>query len=188
LTSVFYIVHSTSEDNEKGVVSGQKDTPLSSTGMAQTRDLATRPEIVGLRGLQPLILTSPLCRAMDTASGLFPGFPLKAEPRLMEIDYGTLTGTPGHVIKNLRHSKVTEPFPDGESYHDVEKRIRTLLQDYPHTPALVLVSHQAPQLALEVILNRKTWEQALNEDWRTSGAWQPLWTYPAGQLPQSVHC
>ncbi len=40
-----------------------------------------------------------------------------------------------------------------------------------------IVAHQAPQLAPDVILNGKTWEQAIDEDWRKKKAWQPGWVY-----------
>jgi hypothetical protein len=39
------------------------------------------------------------------------------------------------------------------------------------------MAHKAPQLALEVILNGKTWEQAIREDWHNQKAWQPGWIY-----------
>jgi len=33
------------------------------------------------------------------------------------------------------------------------------------------MAHRAPQLAFEMILNNKTWEQAISEDWRKDKAW-----------------
>jgi len=39
------------------------------------------------------------------------------------------------------------------------------------------VAHKAPQLALDVLLRNKTWEQAFTEDWRKKKAWQPGWEY-----------
>ena len=39
------------------------------------------------------------------------------------------------------------------------------------------MTHHAPQLALEVILNGKTWQQAFAEDWRPLKKWQPGWEY-----------
>ena len=40
-----------------------------------------------------------------------------------------------------------------------------------------IVAHRAPQLALEVITKNTTWEEAINNDWRKTGAWQPGWEY-----------
>jgi len=43
--------------------------------------------------------------------------------------------------------------------------------------SVALVAHQAPLLALDVLIAGKTWEQAFAEDWRHAKAWQPGWTY-----------
>jgi len=73
-----------------------------------------------------------------------------------------------------------KPFPNGESYKDVEKRIADFLNflkknyDGKH---VAIVAHQAPQLALDVLLKGKTWKQAIDEDWRKKKAWQPGWKY-----------
>lgn len=42
---------------------------------------------------------------------------------------------------------------------------------------VALVSHKAPQLSLEVLLNGKTWHEALAADWRKTHSWQPGWGY-----------
>ena len=42
---------------------------------------------------------------------------------------------------------------------------------------IAIVAHQAPQLALEVLLKGKTWEQAIAEDWRRTKSWQAGWEY-----------
>ena len=42
---------------------------------------------------------------------------------------------------------------------------------------VAIVAHRAPQLALDVITNNKTWEQALADDWRKTKSWQPCWEY-----------
>jgi len=39
------------------------------------------------------------------------------------------------------------------------------------------VAHQAPQLALDVLLKGRTWPQAIAEDWRNKKAWQTGWEY-----------
>ena len=40
-----------------------------------------------------------------------------------------------------------------------------------------IVSHRAPQLALEVITKKITWEEAIKNDWRKSKEWKPGWIY-----------
>lgn len=75
---------------------------------------------------------------------------------------------------------IEKPFPEGESYEDVRARIADFLEflrknyDGKH---IAIVAHKAPQLSLEVLINGKTWEQALAEDWRKTKAWKPGWEY-----------
>ena len=40
-----------------------------------------------------------------------------------------------------------------------------------------IIAHRAPQLALEVITKNITWEEAIKNDWRKKGEWQPGWKY-----------
>jgi hypothetical protein len=42
---------------------------------------------------------------------------------------------------------------------------------------VAIVAHQAPQLALEVLLKGKTWQEAIKEDWRNKKEWKPGWNY-----------
>ena len=42
---------------------------------------------------------------------------------------------------------------------------------------VAIVAHKAPQFAFDVLLNNKTWEQAIDEDWRLEKKWQPGWEY-----------
>lgn len=42
---------------------------------------------------------------------------------------------------------------------------------------VAIVAHEAPQLALEVLVNGKTWQEAIDENWRKTKAWQPGWVY-----------
>ena len=73
-----------------------------------------------------------------------------------------------------------ERFPKGESYEDVKARIQGFLnflkKEYDGK-RVAIVAHKAPQLALEVILKGKTWEQAFADDWRKKKAWQPGWDF-----------
>jgi len=36
---------------------------------------------------------------------------------------------------------------------------------------------KAPQFAFDVLLKNKSWEQAIDEDWRIDKKWKPGWTY-----------
>ena len=66
--------------------------------------------------------------------------------------------------------------PNGESYEMVKDRISDFLADLKKNydeKHIAIVAHQGPQLALDVLLKRRTWKQAIKEDWRNKKAWQP---------------
>ena len=62
---------------------------------------------------------------------------------------------------------------------DVEIRIRSFLYKYNNLEKITIISHQAPQLALEVICNNYSWEFAFAYDWRSNNPkkWQTHWEY-----------
>jgi len=75
---------------------------------------------------------------------------------------------------------VVDRFPQGESYEDVKERVADFLAflktDYDGKH-VAIVAHKAPQLALEVLLNGKTWQEAFAQDWHKTKNWQPGWEY-----------
>ncbi|MFH1294679.1 MAG: histidine phosphatase family protein, partial [Candidatus Aenigmatarchaeota archaeon] len=101
------------------------------------------------------------------------------DKRLREIDYGDFTGLPCSQFKPHMLDYVDKPFPNGESYEDVKRRIMSFLQEIKREYAgnIAVIAHHAPQLALDVLLKGRTWEEAITEDWRTKNAWQPGWDY-----------
>src|SRR3989338_2551417 len=64
-----------------------------------------------------------------------------------------------------------------QSSHDGTPRTQRAEQSSHDGKHVAIVSHKAPQLALDVLLHGKTWEQALAEDWRKTKAWRPGWEY-----------
>jgi len=176
---ITYFVHGTTTDNEKGIATGWSPGELSELGKKQS---------VELKGLIKdkrfdVVFCSDLKRAVDSAKLTF-GNSVKIiqDKRLREVDYGDLTGADSDKIDSLILKHITKPFPNGESYKDVEKRIRDFLNDLEKNYSgknVAIVSHKASQLALEVLLNGKRWEQAVKEDWRLKQPkeWKPGWKY-----------
>jgi hypothetical protein len=73
-----------------------------------------------------------------------------------------------------------KPFPNGESYEDVKTRLADFLEFLKSNydgKNVAVVAHKAPQIAMEVLTNNKTWKQALVEDWRKTKSWKPGWEY-----------
>ena len=102
------------------------------------------------------------------------------DARLRECNYGRYNAQPSEIVEPLQEQYVTNRFPDGESYEDVKKRISDFLdflkKNY-NGKLVAIVARKAPQLALDVLLKNKTWEQAFTDDWRKTRAWQPGWEY-----------
>lgn len=177
---IAYFVHTTTTDNEAGLATGWIHGELSSKGLEQARSLRGTLHDRSFDA----VFTSDLHRAVES-TGLFfdDRFPVFIDWRLRECNYGRFDGRPAADFKKDREAEfIITPYEDGESYRGVERRVKSFLEDISSLPFdhIAIVSHQAPQLALEVILKKKTWEQAISEDWRKSKNWQPGWEY---QLP-----
>jgi len=174
---ITYFVHGTTTDNEEGLATGWLPGELSEKGKAQAIDLARQAA-----GKQfEAVFCSDLQRAIDSANLGFGGtYQIIQDTRLRECNYGDWNGAPGNTFKDHMTDYIDTPFPNGESYKDVETRLASfvnyLKQNYDGKQ-VAIVAHQAPQLALDVILKGKTWQQAIAEDWRKHKAWQPGWEY-----------
>jgi broad specificity phosphatase PhoE len=174
LTTIAFETHATSLDNEAGLASGWYDVDLSPRGEQQARDLGERRRDDALAA----VYCSDLLRARRTADLAFAGtdIPLVSEPRLRECDYGTLTRQPVGEIDRLRLQSVSKPFPEGESYEDVTRRVDAWLREAErmHRGAtLLVVGHRATFYSLEHLLNGRPLMDVVVAPW----AWQPGWVY-----------
>jgi broad specificity phosphatase PhoE len=169
--------HGTTIDNENNISSGWSDTELSELGIRQARELG---DLVKDKKFD-VVFCSDLKRAFDTAKLAFGDVPIIKDSRLRECDYGKFDGFPTSVVEPMCESEcIKDPFEGGESYEDVKIRIADFLEFLKksyHGKSIAVVSHKAPQLALDVLLKGKTWEEAVKEDWRKTKAWQPGWEY-----------
>ena len=99
---------------------------------------------------------------------------------MRECNYGTFNAQASNIVEPLQEKKITERFPEGESYEDVKVRIADFLEYLKRNydgKLVAIVAHKAPQLALDVLLKGKTWEEAFADDWRKTKAWKPGWGY-----------
>lgn len=175
---ITYFVHSITEDNEKGLATGWLQGKLSAEGRKRALSLASD---LSSRSFDA-VFSSDLGRAIESTEMFFDNrYPVFIDWRLRECNYGELDGGPADEFKKDREQEyIATPYPGGESYIDVEKRMSSFLDnvrdDFPDGH-IAIVAHQAPQLALDVLVKNKTWEQAISEDWRKSKAWKPGWEY-----------
>lgn len=174
---LIYETHSTSTDNEIGVASGHNDPDLSPAGERQAAELGERYTGDNIAA----VYCSDLLRARRTAEIAFGdgGVPIIGDARLRECNFGEMNGRAADDVNTARGNHVSEPFPGGESYTEVVRRVSSFLDDASsrHGAETVLViAHRAPHHALEHLLNGRELAEVLNGDWQ----WRPGWVYEAG--------
>lgn len=170
---IMYFVHGTTYDNAESKCSGWKQVKLNDLGKEQAVNLGKNTNLKF-----DVLFTSDLIRAVESARLAWPDFEAIADSRLRECNYGDLDGGDKSLVVYENH--IDNPFPNGESLKDVEKRMRSFIdfvkENYDNKK-IGIVAHRAPQLALEVITKQITWEEAIENDWRKKKAWQPGWEY-----------
>lgn len=174
---ITYFVHGTTTDNEQDLATGWIPGELSETGKQQARDLGVA---VADKNFDA-VFCSDLQRAIDSAElGFGDENEIIHDNRLRECNYGDMNGQPASLFKDRMEDFVLNPFPNGESYKEVENRIKSFvefLRSNYEGKHIAIVAHQGPQLALDVVLGGKTWQQAISQDWRKTKSWQPGWEY-----------
>lgn len=174
---ITYFVHGTTIDNENGLATGWLPGELSELGREQAINLGT----IVVNQKYDAMFCSDLHRAVESVElGFGNKYEIIEDRRLREVNYGKFSGQPVENFKNNPAEYINIAFPNGESYKNVEERMRDFcefLKINYNGKHIAIVAHQAPQLALEVITKNKTWEQAMAEDWRNTKSWQPGWEY-----------
>ena len=173
-TKIIYFVHGTTYDNAEGKCSGWKQVKLNDLGKEQAINLGKITKNLKF----DIIFTSDLVRAIDSSNLAFPDYEKIVDERLRECNYGDYDGESKNLVVYNEH--IDNPFPNGESLKDVEKRIKDFIEylkkEYPGK-TVGIVAHRAPQLAFEVLTKNMTWEAAHLNDWRKTGDWKPGWEY-----------
>lgn len=121
---LFLIRHGESENNSKGVYTGQSDVPLTPLGREQA--IALRPILD--KFTFDRVFSSDLARAMDTQRLAMPGVEGIATPLLREIDTGELTGRSVKEVRE-RYGNPHGSFSafGGEDQADVTRRLKEFL-------------------------------------------------------------
>lgn len=174
---ITYFVHGTTVDNESGISSGWSDVKLSDQGIQQSKELTDKTKDQHF----DVVFTSDLKRAFDSANITWGSkYKIIKDRRLRECNYGDYNGESSDIVEPLQEKSTTTPFKNGESYEMVKDRIQNFLNDLKQDydgKHVAIVAHKAPQLALDVILKEKTWEEVFASDWRKTKSWQPGWDY-----------
>lgn len=149
-TRIFLVRHGTAEGAD-GLVVGQIDLPLATSGADDLRRLATT-----WKGPAPdRLLSSDLARAASSADLLGETWDLpvsERDPRLREMDFGAWDGETwddlrknhGETLDRWMGRWWQEPAPGGESLGDVDRRAKRWLDqtlaDFPGE-TIVAVAH-----------------------------------------------
>jgi alpha-ribazole phosphatase/probable phosphoglycerate mutase len=161
---VVFETHSTTENNETGIMTGWLPGRLSAAGRAQAAELGRR------RGDMRTIFSSDLGRAVETARIAFPGRDVLLDWRLRECDYGELNGTP----KEHR-----DAYPGGESWQQAVARVHRFLDELVATrdgERVLVIGHMATRFGIVTYRSGRTVEDVLAEEF----VWQPGWEHVIG--------
>ncbi|PIT93976.1 hypothetical protein COU00_01425, partial [Candidatus Falkowbacteria bacterium CG10_big_fil_rev_8_21_14_0_10_43_11] len=179
---IVYFAHGATIENETGKFANSEDPELTQLGIEQSEN---QGKLIADQNFD-LIVTSDLKRATQTAEIIFKGRNIEIiqDKRLREVDFGAeYKPDKKIIIKDMEH--INDSFAGGESFKDVEQRVLKFLSDIVEKYAgkkIAVITHRIPQLSMEVLLNNKTWERAIDEDWRKNKAWQPGWKYELKEL------
>ena len=174
---ITYFVHGTTTDNEAELSSGWNDVELSELGRRQSEELTDKTSQYNF----DVVFTSDLSRAFNSAKITWADkYKIIQDSRLRECNYGDFNSKSSEIVEPLQEKSISTPMPNGESYEQVKARVAEFLDDLKKNyngKHIAIVAHKAPQLALDVLLEGMTWEEAFANDWRISKNWQPGWEY-----------
>lgn len=114
--------------------------------------------------------SSPLSRCTTLASAIINAQTIQTDPRLAEMNFGTMEMTNWDTIfespegKDWFNDYVTTPCPEGESFNDLIRRAQSFLDDLQQTPfgKVIVFTHAGIIRALMVLLQHKTPEEAFS--------------------------
>lgn len=174
MIKIIFEAHATTVDNEAGRASGWNDVDLSELGFEQAEQLKYRYLDIDVDAILP----SDLQRAVKTAVPLssYRHIPMFPDSRLRECNYGDLTQAPKAEVDSQRPERITEPFPNGESYQDCMKRMKDFLdwlkQNFDGKTVLIIGS-RATHFGLDHHINGMSILKAVSQKF----VWQPGWEY-----------
>ncbi len=135
-TLILLVRHGATEWSENGRHTGRTDIPLLDKGVMQAERLT--PVLRGLcAGAVPVVFTSPLMRAAETARRAVPGVEATVVDALAEYDYGNYEGLTGEQINELHPGwdLFADGCPGGETLNQVTARCDSFVAKMERTAA-----------------------------------------------------
>lgn len=179
---LIFETHSWTEDNDAGVATGWLDGRLSSRGRVLAAELGVRRRSGDLAA----VFSSDLGRAVETVEIAFggSGIPVHLDWRLRECDYGELNGMATCQLAAERPRRVHEPFPGGESYEDVVRRVAAFLAALAQAwqgRRVLLVGHTATLWSIDHLLLGTPLEEVVAAPFQ----WREGWSYLLSETSSS---
>jgi broad specificity phosphatase PhoE len=178
MITIIFEAHSTTIDNEAKLAAGWYDVALSDLGEQQAKQLGERRAGEHF----DVIFCSDLQRSYNTAKLAFGDtFPIIQDARLRECNYGSLNRTSKADVEAMREQALTVPFPEGESYEDTSRRMKSFLQDLLKDydgKTVMIIGHRATQYGLDQWIKGMSLHDAVLAPW----AWQAGWKYELDTL------
>lgn len=173
MITIIFEAHGTTFDNEAHLASGFNDVELSPLGITQAKQLGERYE----NDYFDAIFCSDFIRSYRTAEIAFGNkFPIIKDARLRECDYGDYTQHPSSEIDLQKPKRISVPFPNGESYIDTNKRMKSFLDELKEkytNKKVMIIGHRATQYALDYYIKNCSLEELTSTPFK----WQPGWQY-----------
>ncbi|MGF1500838.1 MAG: histidine phosphatase family protein [Paracoccaceae bacterium] len=143
--------HFPTDWNGEGRIQGRIDRPLTAAARARLAALSLPPPWDGAA-----IVASPLARARDTAEALAQGRPVRLDPRLVELSYGTWQGRlsaelladPASGFVPMDRWGWDRRPPGGERPSDGLARVRAALAEAAAEGPALLVLHRGLMRAI----------------------------------------
>lgn len=139
---IIYIVrHPETEFNQKGIIQGHADSPLTKKGRQTAEKLGCLLKDKGIAR----IYSSDFGRCMQTSRIISKQLKVKIipKPELRELNYGHFNGKPAEAIRN--NFDLEDPyliFPGGERFSQMKKRVLKLIKTIKEKGPLLIVAHE----------------------------------------------
>ncbi len=173
MVTIIFEAHGTTFDNEAHLSSGHNDVELSALGIQQSKEMGERYKDDHFDA----VFCSDLQRAYKSAEiGFGNKWPIIKDARLRECDYGDFTQHPSEEVDKQKPLRISEPFPNGESYTQTTLRMKNFLEDLLRNHAggrVMIIGHRATQYGLDHLINGVPLETLVSSHFK----WQPGWEY-----------
>lgn len=152
MVTIVYESHALTPDNEARICSGWYDVDLSERGRRQAKELGEKYKDETFEA----IFCSDLQRAVHTAEIAFGDkFPFIQDKRLRECDYGDMTRGSWKTVKGNWLKRISTPYPNGESFEDVLRRMQAFLDDLKRDydgKKVMIIGHGGTQFSIVNII------------------------------------